>query len=599
MAEQRVKNATRDVPDLRDRMYEPALVQLASEIRPDVRPEDILDQGFEGACTGFALAAVINHLSRRAERESGGVSSRMLYEMAKRNDEWPGEDYDGSSLRGVIRGWKNNGVCSEKMWRYRKQVGRLTIARAKDARSNAVGAYYRIRPVISDVHAALNEVGIIAVSAQVHRGWDEPKRVIRFYKKNDGGHAFAIVGYNERGFWVQNSWGVEWAQNGLALWTYEDWVRNVMDAWVVRLALPTPQIFAAEPRSAIALEEVAEPQKRAKVARMKIAGHFVHIDDGQFHDSGRYWSDDKDVKQTAELVAQSGEYEHLLVYAHGGLNSPDDSARRIHAMKDGFKRNGIYPFHVMYDTGLAEELKDLLFRKGRAAKQRVGGFTDWTDRFLEGLLRRPGRMVWEEMKQDAFDAFSPGGAGTKSLEHFLKQLLAPLATKKQIHLVGHSTGGVLIAHLLHALRNEDVRIESCTLLGPACTVDLYHQRYVPALTGKTKLTLAGLQVLNLRDRLERDDDVATVYRKSLLYLVSNAFEQDRPEPLLGMEKFAEIVDEAGGKRIFRYSNGVSGNVTRSRSHGGFDNDETTMNHVLATILGKRPSQPFTGVELRY
>ena len=29
-----------------------------------------------------------------------------------------------------------------------------------------------------------------------------------------GGHAFAIVAYDERGFWVQNSWGADWGYHG-------------------------------------------------------------------------------------------------------------------------------------------------------------------------------------------------------------------------------------------------------------------------------------------------------------------------------------------------------------------------------------------------
>jgi pimeloyl-ACP methyl ester carboxylesterase len=409
-----------------------------------------------------------------------------------------------------------------------------------------------------------------------------------------------VVGYDDRGFWVQNSWGPDWGENGLALWTYEDWIENVMDAWVVRLALPTPQIFGKQPRSSVLLEETSGAAEKTKVDRLQIAGHFVHIDDGRFHEQGRYWSCDDDVEQTARLVASSPDYDHLLIYAHGGLNSPAASARRIHAMRDVFKRNRIYPFHVMYDTGFAEELKDLLRRKGQASTRRVGGFADWSDRFLEGLLRQPGRMIWEEIKKDAKAAFRAKGAGTRSLRHFMCALNEPRAHKKRIHLVGHSTGGVLFAHLLETLAGESLTIETCTLLAPACTVDQYREHYLPALGKSGKLRLRSLQALNLRDCLERDDTVAEVYRKSLLYLVSNAFETKRGQPLLGMQECIDAgLDDAGGKVSFHYSDGVGGNVTRSRTHGGFDNDVTTMNHVLRTVLGERPKKGFTAAELRY
>jgi hypothetical protein len=106
-------------------------------------------------------------------------------------------------------------------------------------------------------------------------------------------------------------------------------------------------------------------------------------------------------------------------------------------------------------------------------------------------------------------------------------------------------------------------------------------------------------VFNLRDGLEKDDNVAKVYRKSLLYLVSNSFEHKRKRPLLGMEKFVDEVTRTKGMPVFQYSNGVSGNITRSKSHGGFDNDPYTLNHVLKTILGKSAPQPFTAEELEY
>lgn len=448
------RTARPDVPDLRDRMYEPALIPLPKELVPKIPEEHVLDQESEGACTGFSLAAAINHLGNRSGRPGMRVSQRMLYEMAKRYDEWDGVKYEGSSIRGAIRGWKNNGVCSEKAWPYTPTPGRLSVKRAKEARETTVGAYYRLRPEVSDFHAALNEAGVIVASAQVHSGWDFAKSKIKFRKTTDGGHAFALVGYTEEGFIVQNSWGPTWGQGGLSIWSYEDWAQNLMDAWVVRLALPTPQIFGVVPSAAQVGEEVVE---RSKPRRSKIAGHFVHIDDGEFKTKGRYWSDDADVAQTARLVADQDYYEHLLIYAHGGLNSPDDSARRIQSLRDGFLRNGIYPYHLMYDTGLAEEFKDLLFRKGKASKERVGGFTDWLDRRTESVVRGVGTRLWEEMKRDAFRAFDKSGAGTKTLRHFLKALRKPGAKKKRIHLVGHSTGGIAIAHMLHALRNENVR----------------------------------------------------------------------------------------------------------------------------------------------
>ena len=53
-----------------------------------------------------------------------------------------------------------------------------------------------------------------------------------------GGHAFAIVGYDRHGFWIQNSWGPDWGSGGLARVSYADWLENGSDIWVARLGAP-------------------------------------------------------------------------------------------------------------------------------------------------------------------------------------------------------------------------------------------------------------------------------------------------------------------------------------------------------------------------
>ena len=589
-------NANPDVPDFRDRIYEPALIQLKAAIDPP-EAQKILDQFSEGACTGFSLAACINYLYKKSDQDIQ-VSARMLYEMAKRSDEWPGEDYDGSSLRGAIQGWKNMGVCKESVWEYKTTTpGDLTVKRAKDARNHTIGAYYRLKPEITHFHAALNEVGIIAVSANVHKGWGNPADgIIEHHKKKDGGHAFAIVGYNDDGFWIQNSWGNSWGKNGLALWSYEDWNENVMDAWVFRLALPTPQLFGMRPAVTEKVPDAGRINKPA-TDRCRIAGHFVHIDDGRYKESGRYWSNANDIEETAKLVAESGKYKHLLIYAHGGLNSPEDSANRIAAMKDVFKDNKIYPFHIMYDTGVVEELKDLIWRKDLQAEDRVGGFTDWTDRFLEGLLRRPGTLLWNEMKRDANDAFMQNGAGTDALNRFLTHFKRTGVNIK-IHIAGHSTGAIVLAHLLNIMKRKNLTFSSCSLLAPACSTDLYLANYLPVLQNKHAAKITDMAIYNLKDKLELDDNVAGAYRKSLLYLVSNAFENVKEKPILGMEKFKNEVVSSRKKPTMIYSNGING-ITRSTSHGGFDNDSHTMNHILKRVLKTNPIRPFTKADLDF
>ena len=104
-------------------------------------------------------------------------------------------------------------------------------------------------------------------------------------------------------------------------------------------------------------------------------------------------------------------------------------------------------------------------------------------------------------------------------------------------------------------------------------------------------------MFNLRDEAERDDNVARVYNKSLLYLVSGAFEDKHHKPLLGMERYARdnavftglfgkaakrsdsvVMYSTGGRKVQLQS--------KSESHGGFDNDVDTLNSTLRIIKGK-------------
>ena len=602
-------NAVEDAPDFRDFAYQPALLQLKDAIDP---PESrlVLDQGREGACTGFGIAAVINMLLTRRASERR-VSPRMLYEMAKKYDEWKGEDYSGSSCRGAIRGWHSMGVCTEELAPYKasQKDWSLNIEQAVDARATTLGAYYRVNKRLSDYHAAINEAGALYVSAQVHKGWQRgfvKDGRIQFKPDSIGGHAFAIVGYNHEGFWVQNSWGENWGDNGVALWTYEDWLENVRDAWVVRLAISTPQIWHLAPTASVQQGPEQGLFNRSP-KRAEIVGHFVHIDDGGFDEQGRYWTDLETVRQTAELVAQSEKYDHLLLYAHGGLNSIKSSARRIAAMKEVFKDNRIYPFHFMYDTGLLEEIKDVVLGKKREVEARAGGFTDFTDKLIEKATRPAGRAIWGEMKNGARKPFGPERAGTQTLTAFLDALVQPEARPKKLHVVGHSTGAILLASLLEELENLDdpLRVQTCLLMAPACSHDTFNQVYRRLLKERSsrRFGIGRMTIYNLDQKLELDDTVTPLYRKSLLYLVSNAFEQQLGERLLGMQVFRRYLGSVPHRPVFQIytSDGTNSgsNKTASEKHGGFDNDVHTMNDVLRSVLRGAPEREFTKEDLNY
>lgn len=605
----RVLNAMPDVPDLRDRLYEPALLDLALTIPPpDASLRPVLNQGREGACTGFALASALTLMNRARHAylyppvTAPLASARMLYEMAKLNDEWPGEDYEGSSIRGALKGFFQNGVCSDDLAPYQSgETGWfLTKDQAKDARNVGLGAYYRLRPEIIDYHAALNETGVIYVSAQIHKGWQSPTNgEIQPSNLNEGGHAFIIIGYDEKGFLIQNSWGEAWStldgEKGVARWLYEDWAATVMDAWVLRLSVPTPDAFdltasmnAPEPNSLFNTPSVKAPRHE------DIIGHVIHLDDGNLVERGKYPTPMTTLQETANFLADKTQtagrdYQHLLFYAHGGLNNQAASANRIRKMKEVFKRNGIYPIHFMWETGFFETLGDVIFGSSAKAESRVGGFTDFTDKVIEFFARKPGRSIWRDIKGDTERSFATGAGGRKAV----KILLDGNAKREKplnIHLVGHSAGAIFLGQMvkkMNTMNKLKTPIASCSLMAPACTIDFFNGHYAKAIGGTSQASdIAALHQYNLIDQREKDDAVGP-YRKSLLYLVSRAFEDEKKMPILGMEKHAKSLSLKPDHKIHYAGRGRS--ISDSETHGGFDNDRATMNTILKNILGKKPS----------
>ena len=226
--------------------FVPTSRRVVAEWTPD--PELIvnLDQGQEGASVGFALAAVLNYL--RAERGTRSiVSVRMLYELARRYDEWSGEEYVGSSLLGGVTGLMHHGVCLDHEWSYldpEPEPGAL-----ESAVQNRPIAVRRVERNIEQLRRAVLQHHAVAVGAELHAGWGEPQGgVIQIPStaraEPMGTHAFAVIGFVEQGFIVQNSWGERWGGleinsrplPGCAIWKYEDAAARLSDAWVVQLS---------------------------------------------------------------------------------------------------------------------------------------------------------------------------------------------------------------------------------------------------------------------------------------------------------------------------------------------------------------------------
>ncbi len=544
--ENRVRDAQADVGDTRDYIYRPSLTGLSRYV--DCREAAwwcdtrIREQGTEPSCTGHALASIIDHLRTRDRQKNGGTkrrkkkaadhpwaSARMLYHIARYHDAWPGEDYRGSSIRGALQGFYYNGVCSIDV----ENTAREALAREigispeqdvwhmnreilDSARSVQLGAYYRVRSRLADVHAALNEAGLVLVSADIHEGWGAAGKTIEFEPTRDGEfgrHAFVVIGYNDRGLIIQNSWGKGWMDGGCALWTYDDWAANIIDQWVLRLAAPLDSGGKSALRPQIAgnrltslrrsrFEDTDDEQIPAP-SRLDVIGHVVPLARGNLDSHGHYNASAVTLLETAKIVrtskAKSGKgfrYQHLLLHF---MDIQQQERRSVTALRDSipvFKENGIYPVFVMLENEIGAEVHRMCARIVEEANRLVGYHVSTEkDRLIEGQLSLVAKRMIDMIEESAERTLKVVAAGDDVCEHRPgpgATLLAQIFERQKdrhkdgslsYHFSAHGFGASLVTAILKAAPYFETKptISSISLIGPMLRRTDFDMVYAPLL----------------------------------------------------------------------------------------------------------------------
>jgi hypothetical protein len=549
----------------------------------------------------------------------------MIYELAKRHDEWPGENYSGSSARGAMKAWHKHGICSEECWPYKPSdkggANGLTKERTADAIRRPLGAYFRVnhKDLIA-MHSAISEVGVLYATASVHDGWGrvDAEGKIPYPGKPSGGHAFAIVAYDRYGFWIQNSWGDKWGYGGFACISYDDWLENGTDVWVARLGAP---ITLRSYQSSSTAHSAGAGQS-ASYSYMNLRPHIVSIgNNGSLKPGGDYGTSIEELRRLFEedipAAMQNWKKKRILLYAHGGLVDERSAVQRLADYRPAFLEAEIYPISFIWHTGAWTTISNIV--KDAIRSRRPEGYLDGSKDFmldrlddaLEPLTRAlGGKSLWDEMKENALAASQPKGGARLALD-FLAKLLEK-DKSIELHIVGHSAGSIFHAPIVRLLTSKGriqsgflkgqtgygLKVSSCTLWAPACTIDLFKQAYLPAIEEQT---LKKFSLFVLSEKSEEDDNCAGIYNKSLLYLVSNALEE-QPRipgfrdgvPMLGMQKFVkkdEHLTNLFKKRasLVLAPNNETGQVVTvtssgARHHGDFDDDDQTVKATLACML---------------
>ena len=333
--------------------------------------------------------------------------------------------------------------------------------------------------------------------------------------------------------------------------------------------------------------------------------HVINMNQGQFSDEGLYRTTPEDVNAIFEdhlehalTVAKANNRPlRLLFWAHGGLIAEKDGLWIAHLQVQWWKKNDIYPIHFVWETGFCDALKQILggVRDMAAARGVTRDFWDYTtDPAVEATARLLGGVkVWGAMKESARLASENGGAAAYTAGK-LAEFCRKHPGEVELHAVGHSAGSIFHSWFLPKAFSEGVPdFDSLHLLAPAIRLDAFKERLLPLVGVK----IGHLGMFTMKRDWEEADNVASIYRKSLLYLIYYALEPKRKTPILGLEisvrQDPQTADLFGLKGrlnphadiVWSVSRDTTGrNAGTSRSHGGFDNDRPTMNSVARRIL---------------
>ncbi|MBK7692040.1 MAG: C1 family peptidase [Bacteroidetes bacterium] len=606
----RINNVVPDKLDIRDRMYQPSVSTAPERSYMQQLHLPILDQKNTNACTGFALSTMVNFLIRRTDKQKSNfeASPFMLYSMARRYDEYPGYKKDeGSSLRGAIKGWHKHGVCEKSFWKSMPMPKPNITAQEGDwwlnSVNNPLGAYYRVDTrSIEDMHCAINDLGILYASAICHEGWNDLKKSKRHsyleiphlkVNEDDGGHAFVIIGYNQTGFIVQNSWGKSWGTDGLAVLTYEDWQMNAMDCWVAQMGVATDLHLTIAHSATLRLD------KRNKVSiandptlkKRELDPFIIDMENnGRLSNSGEYRTTEMDIEalvtQHAAIARERWGLKNkpidIALYAHGGLVGEKSAADSYAVWCKKLYDAQIFPIMLMWETDIFNTIKNIVEDNILGREPRMtGGIWDkmvnWKDERLERLAAPLGIKIWGEMKENAQAISYNKDSGGQLLYKYAMSPKSELKNNINIHLIGHSAGSIVHSFLVQKLISAGWTFKSIHFMAPAVTNKLFDETIYKAIQNKK---VGRYFQFHLSDDVEKKDN-CSIYSKSLLYLVSNSFEPGKKTPILGMQKFFEKDARYAIPAIKSY---YSPSVfSKSTSHGGFDNDPTTIETIIKNI----------------
>jgi hypothetical protein len=170
------------------------------------------DQGNLPQCVGYSWA---HWLEDGPIQQSGIppiVKPNIIYKNAQKLDQWPGENYDGTSVRGGAKYLQSIKKIKSYYWGYDLQT--------------LINTVLKLGPVV------------VGTNWYTNMFYPNGNGVIKIGGRLAGGHAYVINGVDTKTkqFRIKNSWGKNWGKGGHAFISFNDMTRLIREQGEICLA---------------------------------------------------------------------------------------------------------------------------------------------------------------------------------------------------------------------------------------------------------------------------------------------------------------------------------------------------------------------------
>jgi C1A family cysteine protease len=163
----------------------------------------VLDQGEFPHCVAFAWK---QFLQSSPFCQGKNMNESFIYELAQKRDQWPGENYDGTSVRAGAKVLQSLGFIKNYLWAKNTDDMKKWILTSGPI---VVGTAWYMDMFFPNKDGYVTPTGALA-----------------------GGHAYICVGYSasRNAFRFINSWGTDWGQKG-RFWIKEEHMTKLLSKW--------------------------------------------------------------------------------------------------------------------------------------------------------------------------------------------------------------------------------------------------------------------------------------------------------------------------------------------------------------------------------